>query len=235
MKMSVRIFAQLDQEEDGNYFSDFKKNQMLLREVILGCECELDPTRICVLLEPYDEKVRIIRARPSDEAFEMVEDTGILSLNAPEGRSSWRNTNMDTVISVLRWITILPGAAIAAALARGIVGALNAWTVPDADGFVAQFGIGCIMGTVFVLALVFSGAWIAPSKKNAVGLVLTVLFLLMGGVSVGMVVFGASTSIQISDPMMLGELIASLATSGYVLVMAWLGKDIFDASGFFRD
>ena len=142
---------------------------------------------------------------------------------------------MGAVISVLRWIAVLPGAVLAATLARVIVGAVNAWTVPDADGFVAQFGIGCIMGTVFVLALVFSGAWIAPSKKNAAGFVLTVLFLLMGGVSVGILLLGASTSIEISDPMMLGEMTASLATSGYVLVMAWLGKDVVDASGFFRD
>ena len=69
-----RIYANLDQEEDGNYFSDFKENKMALREVILGCECQLDPTRISVLLEPYDEEVRVIKARPSYETFDMIED-----------------------------------------------------------------------------------------------------------------------------------------------------------------
>ena len=69
-----RIFANLDQEEDGNYFADFKESKMVLREVILGCECQLDPTCISVLLEPYDEEVRVIKARPSDKTFDMIED-----------------------------------------------------------------------------------------------------------------------------------------------------------------
>ena len=131
---------------------------------------------------------------------------------------------MDAVISVLRWIGVLPGALLAATLARGIVRALNTWTVPDADGFLAQFGIGCIMGGAFVVVFVFSGAWIAPSKKNATGLVLALLFFLMSGVSVGMVVLGVSTSVQITDPMVLGEIIAAPAAGVYVLVMAWRGE-----------
>ena len=69
-----RIFANLEQEEDGNYFSDFKEHKMALREVILGCECQLDPTCISVLLKPYDEEVKVIKARPSDETFDMIED-----------------------------------------------------------------------------------------------------------------------------------------------------------------
>ena len=72
-----RVFANLDtEEEDGNYYADFEKSQMTLREVILGCECQLDPTGVLAsLLEPYKEEVRVIRARPSDESFDMIEDT----------------------------------------------------------------------------------------------------------------------------------------------------------------
>ena len=68
-----RIFSNLEQEEDGNYFSDFKENRLSLREVILGCECQLDSPCVSALLEPYDEEVRVIKARPSDETFHMVE------------------------------------------------------------------------------------------------------------------------------------------------------------------
>ena len=74
-----RVFAKLDPEEEdenGNYHVDFKESQMTLREVILGCECQLDPTGVLEsLLEPYKEEVRVIRARPSDESFDMIEDT----------------------------------------------------------------------------------------------------------------------------------------------------------------
>ena len=72
-----RVFASLDtEEEDGNYYADFEESQMTLREVILGCECQLDPTGVLEsLLEPYKEEVRVIRARPSDESFDMIEDT----------------------------------------------------------------------------------------------------------------------------------------------------------------
>ena len=70
-----RIYAKLEEEENGNYFADFKENKMALREVILGCECQLDLTGVLEsLLEPYDEEVRVIRARPSDESFDMIED-----------------------------------------------------------------------------------------------------------------------------------------------------------------
>ena len=135
---------------------------------------------------------------------------------------------MGTVISVLRWVAVLPGPVLSATFAPYIVSDAVRWTAPNANGFVAQFGIGCIVSTAFVLALVFSGAWIAPSKKNATVLMLTVV----GMVNLAIMVNGGES---ISDPRSLGALIALIATSGYVLVMAWRGKGVFDASGFFRD
>ncbi len=55
-----RIFTRLD-EEDGNYFANFEENQMVLHEVVLGCEYQLDPTGVLEsLLELYDEEVRVI-------------------------------------------------------------------------------------------------------------------------------------------------------------------------------
>ena len=72
-----RVFAKLEQEDEkGNYFADFKKNMMTLREVILGCECTFPPESVLQsLMVPYDEEVKVIRARPSDESFDMIEDT----------------------------------------------------------------------------------------------------------------------------------------------------------------
>ena len=73
-----RVFVGLDtkeEDEDGNYFKNFEE-KMVLREVVLGCEYQLDPTGVLEsLLEPYDEEVRVLRARPSDESFYMIEDT----------------------------------------------------------------------------------------------------------------------------------------------------------------
>ena len=71
-----RIYAKLEQEEeDGHYFADLRENKMTLREVILGCECPVDFTKILKLVEPYGEEVRVIKARPSDESFDLIEDT----------------------------------------------------------------------------------------------------------------------------------------------------------------
>ena len=128
------------------------------------------------------------------------------------------------VVSSLRWIAVLPGALITASLARFIVGSLNTWTIPDADGLLEQFGIGCIMGTSFPVVLVFSGAWIAPVKKNAAGLGLAIMFLMAVCTSVVLILSGAPTSVQISDPMVMGEVIAAPVAGVYALVMAWRGK-----------
>ena len=126
------------------------------------------------------------------------------------------------IILGLRWLAI----PVVQVLVVNLVQVIVVWTVPDADGFLAQFGRGCIMGTVSVLAFVFPSAWIAPfDNKNAAVLVLTVL---------GMVLLGVPISAQISDPMMLGGLIALLATSVSVLLIAWRGK-VFGTRGFFRD
>ena len=83
-----RVFVKLDPEEEdenGNYHVDFKESHMTLREAILGCECPFPEsvegrvliTRLQSRLEPYDEEVKLIRARPSDESFTMIENTAV--------------------------------------------------------------------------------------------------------------------------------------------------------------
>ena len=96
-----RVFAKLDpneEDEDGNYYVDFKASQMTLREVILGCECPSPKsiegraliTRLQSLLASYDEDVKVIRARPSAKYFDMIEDTDFCQ--APEPAAGWSFT-----------------------------------------------------------------------------------------------------------------------------------------------
>ena len=74
---------------------------------------------------------------------------------------------MDTAISVLRWIAVLPGAFLAGSLARLVVGVLNWLATPayDAESILGRFGTGCIMSGAFAVAVVWSGALIAPAKR----------------------------------------------------------------------
>ena len=133
---------------------------------------------------------------------------------------------MDTAISVLRWIAVLPGAFLAGSLARLVVGVLNWLATPayDAESILGQFGTGCIMAGAFAVAVVWSGALIAPAKRNETGVVLAVLILLFYGVSVSLVVLGMPTSTQLSDPRVLGEFIGTPAASIYALAAAWRGE-----------
>lgn len=130
---------------------------------------------------------------------------------------------MKTVISIFRWIAVLPGAALAAVLVRAIGGVLITWGAPDPDDSLWRFSMGLGMGGMFAAGLIFSGTWIAPSKKNATGLVLAVLILLMVGVWVGLRVSGEPTSVNLADPMELGELVGAPATAICAVVMAWRG------------
>ena len=130
---------------------------------------------------------------------------------------------MKTVISIFRWIAVLPGAALAAVLVRAIGDVLITWGAPDPDDLLWRFSMGLGMGGMFAAGLIFSGTWIAPSKKNATGLVLAVLILLMVGVWVGLRVSGEPTSVNLADPMELGEMVGAPATAIYAVVMAWRG------------
>ena len=86
------------------------------------------------------------------------------------GHTSCLVRNMDTAISVLRWIAVLPGALLAASLARFIVYlGVFAPELPFHDVFLGRFVRGAMMGAMFVFALVPSGVGIAPSKKTATG------------------------------------------------------------------
>ena len=135
-----------------------------------------------------------------------------------------------TIVVVLRWLAVLPGALVAGSLVRAIVRALNTLTVPFPDSLLGQFGIGCLMGVSFAAVFVFSGAYIAPSRKNAAGLVLAVLFLLLTGLWAFGMILGLPTSEQITDPMALGELVSSSIVGISMLVMAWRGENIIENS-----
>ena len=130
------------------------------------------------------------------------------------------------VVAVVRWVAVLPGALLAAGLARVVVGAVNLLTAPYDRGILGEFGIGFSMGGASVCALVVSGASIAPSHKNATGFVLAGMVILIGAVSAGVMATGFPTSVQLSDPMTLGELISTVIAAVYFMVTAWReGRD----------
>ena len=56
------------------------------------------------------------------------------------------------------------------------------------------------------------------------GLVLAVLILLMVGVWVGLMVSGVPTSVNLTDPKELGEMIGAPAIAIYAVIMAWRGE-----------
>ena len=69
----VRFFVSLDQKEDGHYFVSFDE-RMPLREVVLGCKCCRDLGFVRALLPDYTEKINVIKARVSDESFQIIAD-----------------------------------------------------------------------------------------------------------------------------------------------------------------
>lgn len=70
----VRGYASRDVAENGNYFSNFDENHLTLREVIVGHRCCTERGSILELLSSYSPPVSVIKARPSNDSFLMVED-----------------------------------------------------------------------------------------------------------------------------------------------------------------
>lgn len=70
----VRVYAQRDEEENGNYFARFDDNNLKLCEVIVGHRCCTERGSIFALLALYSHTVKVIKARPSYESFEVIED-----------------------------------------------------------------------------------------------------------------------------------------------------------------
>ncbi len=69
----IRVWAQLDDEEDGFYFAGFGE-ELRLVEVITGARCALPTRAITRALEPLASQVRVIKARAAYDAFRIVED-----------------------------------------------------------------------------------------------------------------------------------------------------------------
>jgi len=78
-----RIFASLDSEtiEHGNYFLDFS-NSVRLREVVIGCRCEISTSAIRELVKSFDYPVYVIKTRLAFTDFKVVEDR---NFRAPSG------------------------------------------------------------------------------------------------------------------------------------------------------
>lgn len=69
----IRVFATLDDQEDGLYFAEF--NQKLdLVEVIAGARCAVSSSEIEQALGPSAESIKLIKAHAGFGEFKIVED-----------------------------------------------------------------------------------------------------------------------------------------------------------------
>jgi hypothetical protein len=72
-EQEVRIWAQLNDADEGNYFADFDEN-LVLREVIAGARCPLSRTAIVDALGAAAKNVKLVKARAGFRGFEIVPD-----------------------------------------------------------------------------------------------------------------------------------------------------------------
>ena len=137
------------------------------------------------------------------------------------------------MMRVLRWVAVLPGALLGASLARYVIYFGNRLTM-DFEGFLAEGFLGLLMGSAFVWALGYTGAWIAPARKTATALALTALAALGRLFAVGLGIFGSIVLIQkeggypsIERPMTLAEVLVTPVASIYLLVLSRRGDDVW--------
>lgn len=73
----IRLFTTLKDQSDGLYFKDFGED-LTLTEVIAGARCKLTQSEILAALRPLNN-VKVIKARPGFQRFEIVKDQRGLS------------------------------------------------------------------------------------------------------------------------------------------------------------
>lgn len=66
-----RLFAELKDQENGLYYLDFSAD-LVLREVILGARCKLEPKVIAREIRTPAARIEIIKARPAFDSFRVV-------------------------------------------------------------------------------------------------------------------------------------------------------------------
>jgi hypothetical protein len=72
-EQEIRMWAALNEKEEGIYFSDFGSELKLLK-VIAGAKCSLSQRQIIRALGPLAENVTVIKARAAFKEFQIVED-----------------------------------------------------------------------------------------------------------------------------------------------------------------
>jgi len=68
-----RVFVELKEEEDGHYYLNFESN-MVLKEIIIGCNSSLCLDDFKSVLNNIDE-VQLFKSKPSPSVFEMLKET----------------------------------------------------------------------------------------------------------------------------------------------------------------
>jgi hypothetical protein len=72
-EQEIRMWASLEEEEDGLYFKDFDEKLRLV-EVIVGAECTTPRSAIVRALVPLTAEISLIKARAGFTKFEIVVD-----------------------------------------------------------------------------------------------------------------------------------------------------------------
>lgn len=153
---------------------------------------------------------------------------------------------MITVISVLRWIAVLPGALLAAQVVNLTTLLICCPTfnmmASDSDSFLPRFletfSATMVRGAAIAYALVCTGTWIAPSKKTTTRMLLSIMLAMISGLA--FVIFAIMANelfekYELMRPVPGDELIVYMAgimfgmftTSIAILVMAWRGNVVF--------
>jgi hypothetical protein len=70
----IRIWAPLQNEENGTHYLEFEEHLRLI-EVIIGAKCTLSIAAIARALSSFTSQVKIKKARAAYDKFEMVEDS----------------------------------------------------------------------------------------------------------------------------------------------------------------
>lgn len=86
---------------------------------------------------------------------------------------------------VLRWLTFLPGALLAALLVSAVMRLLNHLSMflsgMNPDGFLNKLWLEVIASALMGAAFVYAGSRIAPMYRKSVGYTLTVTIILLAG------------------------------------------------------
>ena len=108
----------------------------------------------------------------------------LTTTNEPLLQSAARKHWTSRTFDVLRWVAVLPGAALGAVIASGLTVLINRWTAGayvDVDSFLFRAWVVTIQHQVLAWAFVCGAAFIAPQYRRNVAFAATAVCILASG------------------------------------------------------